>query len=170
MRLGKALRGLVRSVSGCVGKLLLPRVERCRCWVVGRPELAGVEPAAVAGARDRAAQRYGAGEDKLVAALACCGAAEHVAVLGNELARQSPRLRHGRRREALDRDGIGVRGRKRARGEGETTQELTASAAVASASSRRHQSKRSIEGDLRRPVIETKTVASFQASRECVAQ
>ena len=50
-RLRKALQGLVRSVSGCVGKLLLPRVERCRCWVVGRPELAGVEPAVVAGVR-----------------------------------------------------------------------------------------------------------------------
>ena len=52
---------------------------------MGRPELAGVEPAAVAGARARAAQRYGAREDELVAALACCGAAEHVVVLGNEL-------------------------------------------------------------------------------------
>ena len=52
---------------------------------MGRLELAGVEPAAVAGARDRAAQRYGAREDELVAELACCGAAEHVAVLRNEL-------------------------------------------------------------------------------------
>ena len=84
-RIEFALWATVRSVSGCIEKLLLPRVERCRCWVVGRLELAGVEPAAVAGARDRAAQRYGAREDKLVAALACCGAAEHVAMLGNEL-------------------------------------------------------------------------------------
>ena len=66
--------------------------------------------------------------------------------------------------------GIGVRGRKRARREGGTTQELTAGAAVASASSGRHRSERSIEGDLRRPVMETKTVASFQASCGCVAR
>jgi len=64
--------------------------------------------------------------------------------------------------------GIDVRGRKRARGEGETTQKLTAGAAVASASSGRHRSEQSIEGDLRRPAVETKTVASFQASRGCV--
>ena len=64
--------------------------------------------------------------------------------------------------------GIGVRGRKRAREEGETAQELTAGAAVASASSGRHRSEQSIEGDLRRPAVETKTVASFQASRGCV--
>ena len=64
--------------------------------------------------------------------------------------------------------GIGVRGRKRARGEGETTQKLTTGAAVASASSGRHRSEQSIEGDLRRPAVETKTVASFQASRGCV--
>ena len=64
--------------------------------------------------------------------------------------------------------GIDVRGRKRARGEGETTQKLTAGAAVASASSGRHRSEQSIEGDLRRPAVDTKTVASFQASRGCV--
>ena len=72
-------------MSGCVGKLLLPRIERCGYWVLGRLELTGVEPTAVAGARDRAVQRYGAREDKLVAALACCGAAEHVSMLGHEL-------------------------------------------------------------------------------------
>ena len=64
--------------------------------------------------------------------------------------------------------GIGVRGRKRAREEGETAQELTAGAAVASASSGRHRSEQSIEGDLRQPAVETKSVGSFQASRGCV--
>ena len=55
--------------------------------------------------------------------------------------------------------GIGVRGRKRARGEWETTQELTASAAVALARSRRHRSERSIEGDLRRPATKMMKMA-----------
>ena len=41
--------------------------------------------------------------------------------------------------------GIGVRGRKRAREEGETAQELTAGAAVASASSGRGWSSRILE-------------------------
>ena len=55
-----------------------------------------------------------------------------------------------------------------AREEGKSTQELTAGAAVASASSGRHRSEQSIEGDLRRPAVEMKTVALFQASRGCV--
>ena len=66
--------------------------------------------------------------------------------------------------------GIGVRGRKRAREEGETAQELTAGAAVASASSGRHRSERSIEGDLRRPRSETAALARLQGVRRCVAQ
>ena len=96
------------------------------------------------------------------------GLYEHGEALRRGHARLWPRLRHGRRREALGRDGIGVRGRNRAREEGETAQELTAGAAVASASSGRHRSEQGIEGDLRWPAVETKTVASFQASRGCV--
>ena len=40
--------------------LEIPRVEWCMCWVTGRPELAGVEAAAAAGARVWPERGYGA--------------------------------------------------------------------------------------------------------------
>ena len=114
--------------------------------------------------------RCGAREGELVGVLGSWGLYEHGGALRRGHARLWPRLRHGRRREALGRDGIGVRGRNRAREEGETAQELTAGAAVASASSGRHRSERSIEGDLRRPRSETAALARLQGVRRCVAQ
>ena len=52
-RSGNALQGTGEAVLGLVGEPLLPRVERCGCWVVGRPELTTASSRAVAGVRVR---------------------------------------------------------------------------------------------------------------------
>ena len=48
---GNTLQGTGEAVLGLVGEPLLPRVERCGCWVVGRPELTTASSKAAAGAR-----------------------------------------------------------------------------------------------------------------------
>ena len=50
-RAGNALQGTGEAVLGLVGEPLLPRVERCGCWVVGRPELTTASSKAAAGVR-----------------------------------------------------------------------------------------------------------------------
>ena len=41
---GNTLQGTGEAVLALIGEPLLPRVERCGCWVVGRPELTTAEP------------------------------------------------------------------------------------------------------------------------------
>ena len=48
---GNTLQGTGEAVLGLVGEPLLPRVERCGCWVVGRPELTTASSKAAAGVR-----------------------------------------------------------------------------------------------------------------------
>ena len=48
---GNMLQGTDEAVLGLVGEPLLPRVEQCSCWVVGRPELTMVSSKAAAGVR-----------------------------------------------------------------------------------------------------------------------
>ena len=49
--IGNTLQGTGEAVLGLVGEPLLPRVERCGCWVMGRPELTTASSKAAAGAR-----------------------------------------------------------------------------------------------------------------------
>ena len=53
-RCGIALQGTGEAVLGLVGEPLLPRVERCGCWVVGRPELMTASSKSAAGVRPTA--------------------------------------------------------------------------------------------------------------------
>ena len=53
-RCGNALQGTGEAVLGLVGEPLLARVERCGCWVVGRPELTTASSKAAAGVRPTA--------------------------------------------------------------------------------------------------------------------
>ena len=48
---GNMLQGTDEAVLGLVGEPLLPRVERCGCWVVGRPGLTTASSKAAAGVR-----------------------------------------------------------------------------------------------------------------------
>ena len=48
---GNTLQGTGEAVLGLIGEPLLPRVERCGCWVVGRPELSAASSKAAAGVR-----------------------------------------------------------------------------------------------------------------------
>ena len=48
---GNTLQGTGEAVLGLVGEPLLPRVERCGFWVVGRPGLTTASSKAAAGVR-----------------------------------------------------------------------------------------------------------------------
>ena len=63
---GNTLQGTGEAVLGLVGEPLLPRVERCGCWVVGRPELTMASSKAAAGVRAISGWRYREQEDGVV--------------------------------------------------------------------------------------------------------
>ena len=94
---GNTLQGTGEAVLGLVGEPLLPRVERCGCWVMGRPELTTASSKAAAGVRAISGWRYRAREEALWVSTGSCDRVEHDGGLGNGLQWLWPRLHHGRR-------------------------------------------------------------------------
>ena len=72
------------SVESTYAELALARINLWQRLELRWPGKAPATSEAVAGVRASATYRYGAQTDELVAALACCGAAEHVAMLRRE--------------------------------------------------------------------------------------
>ena len=64
---GNMLQGTDEAVLGLVGEPLLPRVERCGCQVVGRPELTTASSVAAAGARVRHGRPLGSARGRAAA-------------------------------------------------------------------------------------------------------